>query len=331
MRSLTVYSWNVKMPPLEKPRNKLGLGNHFIPALMIKATKITLDLEQPTTTASDPNRSASLLKDDEDETLALRDDESVLLRVWQRGETKATSIIQRDQKGWVEHGVYRLDEVKIEKVDGNVSKIQLGSGRELVARQVKFADEEDAQRFQTLLQKMSVLEQDRSQRQLDKYRRNQSEVSSLDETERIQVLVEIVRVKGLPSRNINPYVSIRMSGKVLHRTESATSSLGSAIYTLKERCFYLLDMTLSELFSSTGGLTFSVMDKDSIALKGGIVGRTTVPLDRILKATGERESYSIFSATQTNATARHDNNDDTRPQLYIRMRRATPDDIEVGS
>jgi hypothetical protein len=119
-------------------------------------------------------------------------------------------------------------------------------------------------------------------------------------------------------------------GKYFIALSSVTPILGSAIYTLNEHCFYLLDMTLAELFGSTGGLTFSVMDNDSIALKGGLVGRTTVPLDRIMNATGKCESYSLYSGTQTSGS-QHDGKDDSRPTLYIRMRRATPDDIEVGS
>lgn len=336
-RTLCIFSWNVKMAGLQKPRNKLGIGNHLLPHFLTEATKITIDLDQPTMTALDPTRSASLLNED-GETVFLRDDESLLLRVWKRGETIERVIMQRDKKGWLEIGVYRLDEVTVEKAKDQTIKVQFGSGQDLVARPVKFTDQEDAQRFRTLLQKMSALEQARAQRQLAKYCRCESELD-MEDSDRIQLLVEVVRVKGIP-KNVKPYVSIRMSGKVLHRTECATSILGSAIYTLNEHCFYLLDMTLAELFGSTGGLTFSVMDIDSIALKGGLVGRTTVPLDRILNATGtldrilnatgKCESYSLYSASQTSGS-QQTGKEDSRPILYIRMRRATPDDIEVGS
>jgi hypothetical protein len=215
-RSLCIFSWNVKMAGLRKPRNKLGIGNHLLPHLMMETTKITIDLDQPITIAFDPSRSASLLNDN-GETVFLRDDESLLLRVWQRGETIERVIMHRDKKGWLEIGVFRLDEVTVEKVHDQTIKVQFGSGQDLVARPVKFTDQEDAQRFQTLLQKMSALEQARAQRQLANYRRCESELD-MEDSDRIQLLVEVVRVKGIP-KNAKPYVSIGMSGKVLHRTE----------------------------------------------------------------------------------------------------------------
>lgn len=88
----------------------------------------------------------------------MRDDESALLRVWQRGETNSTESSHRDnKKGWVEHGVFRLDEVNIERLNGPTSKakVHFGIGRELVARQVSFSDEVGALRFRRRLEEAS--------------------------------------------------------------------------------------------------------------------------------------------------------------------------------
>jgi hypothetical protein len=258
---------------------------------------------------------------------SLRDDESVLLRVWQRGETSASKSAQRDDKSWVEQSRYWLNAVRIDKVNGNVVKIQFGIGQELVARQAKFSDEEDALKFQTMLQKMTELERDRGKRQLEKWRRSQNKVTSLEERERIKLLVEVVSISGI-AKNVVPYVAIKMGGRVVHRTGYASSDTGNVIYTLTEGCFFLLDMTLLEFFCSTGGMTFLVKGQDSIAFKGGIVGRAIVPLERILNAKGERDTYSLFPVgQQVEGTQQID--EDTLAKLCIRVRRATPDDIEV--
>lgn len=57
----------------------------------------------------------------------------------------------------------------------------------------------------------------------------------------------------------------------------------------------LINMTLLEFFCLEVGMTFLVRSKDLIAIKCGIVGSAIVPLERILNAVGERDTYSLLS------------------------------------
>jgi hypothetical protein len=183
--------------------------------------------------------------------------------VWQRRDGSS-----KHHQGWRETRRYRLEEIKIEKENGQTAKVQFGAGRELVARQVKFENPEDALRFHSVVQKVTQLERDRRKRQLEKYRSSQENLASMMKySDRIQALVQIVSITDIP-KDVIPFVAIKMGGKVLHRTEYASSETGSVIYSLEEGCFFLLNMPLLEFFCSTGGMTFLVKDQDRVAVKG---------------------------------------------------------------
>jgi DNA-directed RNA polymerase subunit H (RpoH/RPB5) len=173
----------------------------------------------------------------------LKDDERVLLKVWQRRDGSS-----KHHKGWREMRRYRLEEIKIEKANGQTVKVQFGVGCELVARQVKFENPEDALRFHSVVQKVTQLERDRGKCQLEKYRLSQENLASIKYSDHIQVFVEIVSITDIP-KDVVPYVAIKLDGKVLHRTGYASSETGSAIYTLKEGCFFVLNMPLLEFFA----------------------------------------------------------------------------------
>lgn len=326
----SIFSFIVKMAPLQTVKNRLGIGNHMLMALQTQLFKITIDVEHPSE-AIDPGRSVAGDKDDD----ALKDDEIVILRVWQQGDRslkiggKALKIGGHNQeKEWVEHCRYRLEEVTIEKLDDKHAKIQFGIGRELVPREVRFVDKYEAVKFQNVLQRVTRLEKERGKRQLEKYRSSQQHKSmeSLNDTDRIHLLVEVVSISDLPkNRSVEPYVAIKMGGKVLHRTDYVSSETGSVIYTLKDGCFFLLDMPMLEFFSSTGGMAFLVKDKDSLALEGEVLGRAVVPLERIVDATGERDSYDILPVAEAEAEQQVD---DIPGKLSVRIRRATSDDIQ---
>lgn len=98
---------------------------------------------------------------------------------------------------------------------------------------------------------MTELEQDRGERQLEKYRSAQEDSPSLDDSDHIRLLlVEVVSISGI-RESIVPYVAIKMGGKVLHRTGYTSSDTGSVSYTLSEDCFFVLDMTLLQSFLLT--------------------------------------------------------------------------------
>ncbi len=153
--------------------------------------------------------------------------------MWQRCDGSSK------HQGWREARRYRLEEIKIEKENGQTAKVQFGAGRELVARQVKFENPEDALRFHSIVQKVTQLERDRGKRQLEKYRSSQENVASMKYSDRIQALVQIVSITDIP-KDVIP---------LGHRTEYASSETGSVIYTLEEGCFFVLNMPLLEFFA----------------------------------------------------------------------------------
>ena len=307
------------MPPLATVRNKLGIGNHLMMAMQTQTTKITIDIERPVRASLEVASSAKS-GSTEDIINELKDDERVLVRVWQRREKSPIDGSYLFKKGWTEQGTYRLEEVTIQNVVNEQDlKIQFGVGSDLVPRKVKFSDNDDAMRFQTVLEKMTILEQDRARCQLDKYRSSQSG-TVLDDA-LIPLLVEIVSINGV-KKHIALSVSIKMGCQILHRTGYVHSDKGSAIYTLEDGCFFLLEMKMLELFSS-GGMTFLARTQDSMALKGGTVGHVTVPLERILNAKGERDSFHVSLTGSDEQLV-----EETEVNLCVRFRRATSDDVE---
>jgi hypothetical protein len=261
-----LVSWTTRMAPPKKVRNKLGFGNHILMAMQTQTFNITLDVEQPAAAASAGRFLPSDLE-------TLKDDERVVLKVWQRRDGSS-----KHHQGWRETRRYRLEEIKIEKENGQTVKVQFGVGRALVARQVKFENPEDALRFHSVVQKVTQLERDRGKRQLEKYRSSQENLASMKYSDRIQALVQIVSITDIP-KDVIPYVAIKIGGKVLHRTEYASSETGSVIYTLEEGCFFVLNMPLLEFFCSTGGMTFLVKDQDRVAVEGKAIGRAIVPIN----------------------------------------------------
>jgi hypothetical protein len=86
-----------------------------------------------------------------------------------------------------------------------------------------------------------------------------------------------------------------MGGKVLHRTEYASSETGSVIYTLEEGCFFVLNMPLLEFFARrVAWPSLSRIKQDSVAVKGEAIGRAIVPIKRMVNAKGERDIYNII-------------------------------------
>lgn len=169
---------------------------------------------------------------------------------------------------------------------------------------------------------MTILEQDRARRQLEKHRSSQDQSGTLmDNTAPIQLLVEIVSINGI-KKHVTLSVSIKMGGHILHRTDYVNSHKGSIIFTLNDGCFFLLEMKMLELFSS-GGITFLIRTEDSMALKGDTVGRITVPLERILSAKGERDSFNVSFTGSDEQQA-----EEAEGNLCIRFRRVTSDDVQ---
>jgi hypothetical protein len=135
-------------------KNKLGIRNHLVMAMQNQPTKITIDIERQGETSLEPKvDSANSIKE-------LKVDERVLVRVWRRREKSPIDGSFSFKKGWREMGRYRLDDVTVQNVvNEQYLKIQFGIGCDLVPRKAKFADKDDAAKFQTVLQRMTILKE----------------------------------------------------------------------------------------------------------------------------------------------------------------------------
>jgi hypothetical protein len=152
--SQSLFSFIVKMSPLTTLKNKLGIRNHLVMAMQNQPTKITIDIERQGGTSLEPKvDSANSIKE-------LKVDERVLVRVWQRREKSPIDGSFLFKKGWREMGRYRLDDVSVQNVvNEQYLKIRFGIGRDLVPRKAKFPDKDDAAKFQTVLQRMTILKE----------------------------------------------------------------------------------------------------------------------------------------------------------------------------
>mmetsp|Transcript_26316 Transcript_26316/g.47527 ORF Transcript_26316/g.47527 Transcript_26316/m.47527 type:complete len:169 (+) Transcript_26316:303-809(+) len=107
---------------------------------------------------------------------------------------------------------YQLEEIKIEKANGQTVEVQFGVGCELVARQVEFEIPEDALRFHSVVQKVTQLERDRGKCQLEKYRLSQENLASIKYSDHIQVFVEIVSITDIP-KDVAPMWQLNWAAK----------------------------------------------------------------------------------------------------------------------
>lgn len=241
---------------------------------------------------------------------------------------------------WVERGSYKLEDVTILKSTGRTCEVKFGSGNEVIVRDVRFESEKDRMSFDKVVSVMMSLERERAQRQVKAYKKSKKGsgkssglpsfaargLPGLEEgdeaSEDINLLVEIVSGSDIPVGDVfstDAYVVARMMGKEVHRTAVISNSL-DPIWTLKSKSLFLLQMSPEQFFSSTGGMTFTLKDYDSLG-SNELLGRVNVQLDELLQGTGERTGYEIIPDKPSEGK---DNG-----KLYLRFKEATPDDIEV--
>lgn len=362
---LTVHAmrlWDIKMGPIKKHM----VGSRLVPTVRQvaffnnKIRKISVEIQGPPTSA---DKTPPQLQ-------TLQDGQVVFLRVFKRSRRGATTpsaatengddddddmsvastVIGGDIQelaanamidGWREHRSYKLEDVHILSQNKNtrVLEVKLGSGQETMVRDFRFESEEDSKSFRAVVDSINQMEQERSQRQLAKYK--ESKVAAAAKTsptgassakavqedsvgqEMIQILVEIVSAIDLPEADLSsadPYVIVRMGGKEIHRTAVIAKNL-HPIWTLSEGSLFLLRMTPEEFFASSGGMTFVIKDFDQIG-KNEILGNVFVPLEDLLKGTGERMEYEVKpeKVTKPKPGAK-------QGKLYLRFREASADDI----
>ena len=220
------------------------------------------------------------------------------------------------------HSHFRSDDVEILKLHGRTVDVKLGSGHDTIIRDLKFDNEENATKFQVIMEKTKHLERERAKRQVAKYRainatspkiskdperahgdermqQSPRDISAVpeeddDDDEMVKVLVEIVSANDLPVADItssDAYVIVRFNGKEVHRTNVISNSL-NPIWSLRTGSLFVLQVTPEEFFSASSGMLFVVKDYDSVG-SNEILGHVNVGLEDLLNGNGERTEYNI--------------------------------------
>lgn len=279
------------------------------------------------------------------------------------GSTDDDGNISGD-KVWCQHKSYRFEEVEIIKLTTakKVMEVKLGTGHETVVRDFRFECESQAIRFKTAIERLKMLEHDRTARQVAKYKQKPSKQKadsaggtavleggdsllqsprSVTDTiaedededgENISLLVEIVSATNLPVADISStdaYIVVRMKGKEIHRTDVISKNL-SPIWTLSTGSLFLIQMTPEDFFASPSGVTFTLKDFDSVGAND-VLGTVNVPLHDLLSGTGQRSGFEIVLAAgdSPDASTSDDKKERKNAMLYLRFKKATRGDIEV--
>lgn len=350
IRTLSIMSWNIKMPPVKKIMvNHSLLPNPSPMQLVIKRDRrITLEIVGPNNKQDDENSAYYKLM----QRTELQNDEGVSMKIYKKssaskqddtaaggGGIGALYGDEDDEDQWEEHYDFKLQDVVVLKSKGHVCEVKLGVGHQTVIRDLLFEASTDCTAFQEAHALLRRLEQERAERQVQLYRqtRMQQQVKAskkskatlsrdlpVDAPLDINLLVEIVSAIDLPAADVfssDPYVDVFMGDKKVHSTEFISKNL-DPIWTLETGSLFVLSMTPEEFFSASSGMNFIVKDHDSIG-SHDVLGQVHVSLDELLKGTGKREEYEIVSSL--------DNAKKSKSKLCLRVREATQDDIDVSN
>jgi hypothetical protein len=309
---------------------------------------------------------------------------------------------------WVEHKVYRLEEVQVLKQRKDSIEVQLGLGNDTIVRDFKFViptsttttttesnTDGPIAHFCSMILIMKELEQKRAMQQMEAYKallllqqqqqqspQSGSKVSTTASSNtggptttttgsnttmiasttpknkvssKIQLLVEIVSITNLPITDLlstDAYVVVRLGAHEIHRTSVISNNL-SPIFTLfTGSLFTIINPSIEDFFrTATSGLTFTIKDYDTVGAND-LIGTVQVPIQKLLKGTGERIAYPIVltqSLTSTTDTTKNEMEDEQHimdqsknkskqkkmisttkkvPTLYLRYKTATPHELD---
>jgi hypothetical protein len=349
--------WDIRMPPVKKHM----MGGHMVPTMRStvafwsqKHRRVSMEIRGPPDDAEgNVKPSAAGLK-----RKNLEDNEFVVVRILKESKgqgdhdsdddddqsvvpsgaaDEGNMVVDHSGKHWKTHGTYRLEDIDILKSHGKTVEMRLGSGNETVIRDVKFEGEKEANAFVQNLEHLATLEKTRARQQVELYKSSRTASDSArngmsralgpdgsDGDEKINILVEIVSAMDLPVADLlstDAYVIVRMGGSEVHRTSVISKNL-NPIWTLSTGSLFLIQKTPEEFFGATSGMSFLLKDYDAFGAND-VLGRVSVSLDEVLKATGERTEYDIAPDKPGKSAA-----GETAGKLYLRIKPATQDDIE---
>jgi C2 domain len=354
--------YTVHSPPIKKQM----ISGHLLPTLR-SATAISM-LQQPkrqisivvyTSTTTTTTTSSSTISSPNNISQLL-DDDRVMVRIcrlasdiptspknnddivdspnnknhdFSTSGTASTTTISNSSTHWVEHKVYRLEEVQVLKQRKDSIEVQLGLGNDTIVRDFKFTtttptgttttSDGHVAHFCSMILIMKQLEQKRAMKQMEQYKlllQQQGEKNSSTDSvitsgnttnaaitptkvhttsNKIQLLVEIVSITNLPIADLlstDGYVVVRLGAHEIHRTSVISSNL-SPIFTLfTGSLFTIVYSSIEEFFkTAASGLSFTIKDYDSVG-SNDLIGTVQVPIQQLLNGTGQRIPYPIVLA-----------------------------------
>ncbi|GKY95063.1 hypothetical protein MPSEU_000470500 [Mayamaea pseudoterrestris] len=232
----------------------------------------------------------------------------------------------------VESDAYELSDLEILERKNKTLECKLGTGNETVVRELRFRSAVEADAFARVYSKLEKMVSERTQEQLAKFRKSSAPAESVvhdlekivDKSgEAIAILCEIVSAQSLPIADMystDPYIIVRMGRTEIHRTAHISKNR-DPIWTIRNGSLFLLEMTPEEFFSFPS-MSFVVKDFDQFG-SNEILGAVHVPLQDLLTGTGERKEYVITPRKGFRSTK----DEDFKPRLYLRFRRASKEDI----
>lgn len=352
-----IATWDVEMPPIKRQ----AFHEHFVPTagalrqFMVKKRRLVIEIHSKATARNSPPHSSG--KSATTNTEELSNHDAVVLRVLRKAkeaDDNDSSVVMNQNgddisdlglygtedsittpESWVEHSRYRLDDVHIRKIRHKTVEVRLLN--DSIARDLKFRSDQEANSFSETMERMRRLEQKRGQRQLAAYRQKHASTTtedskirsffagsaSVDSSEPIQLLIEIVSGTDLPVADLkssDPYVVVHFGGKEVHRTGVKSKTL-DPIWTLTSGSLFYLSVGVDEFFNSSSGMTFSVKDYDALG-SNETLGHVTVSLDQLLKGEGQRQAFDVIPDKPPKKKPKHP------PLLYLRIRPATPEDVQ---
>ena len=356
MNLRSARSWHVRIPPIKKHM----VGGHLVPTVrnalgFFAQPKRLIRVEVRSGSTADKDNDDDTLHDDdailfrilrkikgssEDDDEEEEDHSMVGASVGEQSHNAGIIIEEEDGSHWKEHRRYQLEDLQILKTHSNKTvEVRLGAGHEVVVRDIKFETAEEAQSFRELYDRMGRLQQDRTQRQIERYKKESSakptaagqhsSSPSGGETTRallsheaeILLLVDIVGATNLPIGDISsadPYVIVRMSGKEIHRTKVVHKEL-DPVWTLENGALFSVQMAPEEFFASSGGMSFVIKDFDSMG-SNEILGTVSVPLEVLLKGDGERTEFLVDTGNLSPKQG--------VTNLFLRFKKASESDME---
>jgi len=310
-------------------------------------------------TPTDGVSSRRFSKQDANASLAdeLREDDRVVVRIlkprkhWGLSRDHDDSSDEEDEDGettlacedgWVEYRKYDLDAIDQIELDKNSFEAHFGVGNHVEVRELCFGSKAEVDDFNEELTKLREVEKERAKMKLEAYRASvKAETDEKEKTsdeanvktrdlalgdedatkEDVKLLVEIVSAMDLPAydgKSSDPYVVVYHGRDEVHRTKRQNKNL-NPVWTVDNGSLFILNVSATDFFSSSTGLTFLVKDYDGLS-SNDVIGKVSISQEDLLQSKGERKEYELATTKKSSTPL--------KPLLNVRVRPAVESDFK---